>query len=188
MDDNPLLDELADTLRKATLALADDDVAFMLGGSLASWVRGGPGPTRDIDLLVRPEDAERAIGALARAGMRTERRAEDWFLKAYDGDVPVDVIFRPGGVVVDDGMFERADAMRVMAITMPVVSIDDYVITKLLALNEHSLNLEPLLAIARAIREQIDWSRVGARTGDSPYASAFFTLIEELGLASTEES
>ena len=79
-------------------------------------------------------------------------------------------------------MFQRADEIRVMAITMPVVSIDDLVVTKLMVLNEHSLNLEPLLAIARAVREQIDWETVRGRTQDSPYARAFFTLVEELGL------
>jgi predicted nucleotidyltransferase len=187
-DDDPLLDALAATLNKAALALRDAEVEFMLGGSVASWVRGGPGPTQDIDLLVRPADAERALSALGRAGMSTERRAEDWFVKAHDGEIPVDVIFRPGGIVVDDGMFERADEIRVMAITMPVVSIDDLVITKLMVLNEHSLNLEPLLAIARAVREQIDWDLVRARTRQSPYATAFFTLVDELGLVARRGS
>jgi predicted nucleotidyltransferase len=181
-DDDPLLGALAATLNKAALALKDAEIEFMLGGSVASWVRGGPGPTKDIDLLVRPDDAERALEALGDTGMRTERRAEDWFVKAHDGDIPVDVIFRPGGIVVDDEMFERADEIRVMAITMPVVSIDDLVVTKLMVLNEHSLNLEPLLAIARAVREQIDWEAVRTRTQQSPYANAFFTLVEELGL------
>jgi predicted nucleotidyltransferase len=181
-DNDPLLDALAATLNKATLALKDTEIEFMLGGSVASWIRGGPGPTKDIDLLVRPNDADRAIDALALAGMSTERRAEEWFVKAHDGDIPVDVIFQPGGILVDDEMFQRADEIRVMAITMPVVSIDDLVVTKLMVLNEHSLNLEPLLAIARAVREQIDWETVRGRTQDSPYARAFFTLVEELGL------
>lgn len=186
VDDDPLLDALASTLNKSALALNDAEIGFMLGGSVASWVRGGPGPTQDVDLLVRPVDAERALDALERSGLRSERRAEDWFLKAHDGDIPVDLIFRPGGIVVDDAMFDRADEIRVMGITMPVVSIDDLIITKLMALNEHSLNLEPLVAIARAVREQVDWARVRSETRQSPYASGFFTLVEELGLAPSE--
>ena len=45
---------------------------FLLGGSLASWARGGPETTNDIDLMVRREDAKRAQDALAAAGMRAE--------------------------------------------------------------------------------------------------------------------
>ena len=37
--------------------------------------------------------------------------------------------------------------------------------------------------IARALREQIDWRQLRARTSGSPYAKAFFTLVEELGVA-----
>jgi hypothetical protein len=32
------------------------------------------------------------------------------------------------------------------------------------------------------VREQVDWSDVRRRTEDSPYARAFFTLVEELGI------
>jgi len=34
----------------------------------------------------------------------------------------------------------------------------------------------------RALREQIDWEDVRARTAKSPYARAFFCLVEELGI------
>jgi hypothetical protein len=60
--------------------------------------------------------------------------------------------------------------------------------TKLLALSEHSLDLEQLLQIARSLREALDWEEVRARTDDSPYARAFFTLVEELGIAPRRES
>jgi hypothetical protein len=36
--------------------------------------------------------------------------------------------------------------------------------------------------MARAVRERIDWNRVRAATDDSPYARAFFTLLEGLAL------
>jgi hypothetical protein len=52
--------------------------------------------------------------------------------------------------------------------------------TKLMALTEHSLRYEGLLQIARALREQIDWAAVRARTQDSPFARAFFVLLEGL--------
>jgi hypothetical protein len=39
-----------------------------------------------------------------------------------------------------------------------------------------------VLEIARTLREQIDWDDVRERTEESPFAKAFFTLIEELGI------
>jgi len=36
--------------------------------------------------------------------------------------------------------------------------------------------------MARPVREQVDWAEVRARTEASPYARAFFTLVEELGI------
>ena len=56
--------------------------------------------------------------------------------------------------------------------------------TKLMALTEHSLDYAGPLRIARALREQIDWDEVRGRTRSSPFAVAFFVLIEKLGIVS----
>jgi hypothetical protein len=61
-----------------------------------------------------------------------------------------------------------------------VMALEDVMATKLLALTEHSLRYESLLQIARALREQIDWPVVRARTAGSPFARAFFVLLEGL--------
>lgn len=39
-----------------------------------------------------------------------------------------------------------------------------------------------MLAVARALREQIDWAEVEERSSSSPFAQAFFTLAEGLGI------
>jgi hypothetical protein len=69
-----------------------------------------------------------------------------------------------------------------MAQPMLVASLDDVVATKLLAINEQSPDFSSVLELARSLREQIDWVLVRERTADSPFARAFFTLIEELGI------
>jgi hypothetical protein len=101
-------DELLETLKKAAAALRDAEVPFLLGGGLAAWARGGPESDHDLDLMIKPEDAERAAKALAEAGFRIEEPPEEWLYKAWDGDALVDVIFEPSGGPVDDGMLERA--------------------------------------------------------------------------------
>jgi hypothetical protein len=176
------LDELVATLKRAGAALREADVPFMLGGGLAAWARGGPPSDHDVDLFVREEDAERALEALAEAGMRTERPPEEWLYKAYDGDVLVDLIFHPAGGPVGDAHFDRAVRLEVAGQTMLAASIDDVLVTKLLALTEQEPDFRSVLALSRALREQIDWQVVREASDGSPFARAFFTLAEELGI------
>jgi Uncharacterised nucleotidyltransferase len=176
-------ESLTETLKVAVATLNAAEVPFVLGGSLAAWARGGPEPQNDLDLMVKPEDAEAALQALAETGMRPERPPEEWLFKAWHGDVMIDLIFQPSGLEMTDEVFQRADTIPVLAVATPVMAIDDVLATKLMALTEHSLDYSSLLAIARAVREQVDWAALRARTSSSPYAQAFFTLVERLGIA-----
>ena len=174
---------LLDTLKKGAGALRDAEVPFALGGGLAVWARGGAKTEHDVDFFVKAEDAERAQRALVDAGMTPETPPEGWLLKAWDGDVLVDLVFEPRGGPVTDEWFERAEELDVYAVTMLVASLDDVLVTKLLALTEQNLDYSSVLEIARAVREQIDWDEVRSRCAGSPYAAAFLVLVEELGIA-----
>jgi Uncharacterised nucleotidyltransferase len=183
MGDEPPIGPIVDTLKRSVAALRDAEVPYLLGGSLACWARGGPRPENDLDLMVRPEDAKRAQDALVAAGMRAEDPPEEWLLKAWDGDVLVDLIFGPTGVPLDEETFARGDDIAVMSVTTRVMALNDVLVSKLLALDEHCLDYEDLLRIARALREQVDWDELRERTAASPFAKAFFTMVEELGVA-----
>jgi hypothetical protein len=175
-------EDLLETLKKTAAVLRDAEVPFLLGGGLAAWTRGGPETEHDLDLMVKPRDAERALQALAGASFRAGNPPEDWLYKAWDGDILVDIIFRASGGEVDDAMFGRAEELDVQAVRMEVMSLEDVMATKLLSLHEHEVDYENVLEIARALREQIDWDDVRRRTRSSPYARAFFYLAEELGI------
>src|SRR5919108_1695176 len=179
---NVQVDDLVDAMKHAAAALRDADVRFALAGGLACWARGGPATDHDVDFLVKPEDAQRAGDALATAGMRVERPPEDWLLKANHEGTLVDLIFCPSGGPVTDEMLNRAEEREVMAMRLPVISLEEVLATKLLALTEQEPNYRSVLEIARTLREQIRWEEVRERTNGSPFAKAFFTLIEELGI------
>jgi hypothetical protein len=173
---------IRETLKKAAAALREAEVPFVLGGGLASWARGGPESDHDLDLLVKPEDADRALAVLAEAGMRPERPPENWLYKVWDGNVMVDLIFDPEGGSVTDELIERSDEREVEAVRMRVLSVNDLLATKLLALKEHEVDYDSVLEIARSLREQIDWKALRRKTEHSPYARAFFTLVDALGI------
>jgi hypothetical protein len=182
------VEPLVQTMKHAAAALREADIEFMLGGGLAVWARGGPPTDHDVDFYLREVHAAQGIEALVAAGLRPEHPPEEWLYKAYDGDVLVDLIFRPAGGPIDDEHFARATWLEVGAQSLLVASIDDVLVTKLLALTEQSPDYGPVLQVARALREQIDWSFVRSRSEISPFAQAFFTLIEGLGIVSREDS
>src|SRR4051794_24641370 len=181
-DDEQPFSVFENALKKSAAALRGADIPFLLGGSLASWARGGPETRHDLDLVIKPEDVERALDALREAGLRPEDPPEEWLVKAWDGDTLVDLIFYPKGTPVDDALIERGEVMSVLGMEMRVMALEDVLVTKLMALSEHSLRYESLLPIARALREQVDWESVRSRTAESTWARAFFVMLEGLGI------
>lgn len=177
------LPDLISTMKHSLAALRDADIDVVLGGGLAVWARGGPATEHDVDLFVHEQDAERALAALVAIGFRSERPPEGWLFKTWDGDILVDLIFRPAGGRVGEALFARAESMEVMAQPTLVAAVDDILVSKLLALAEHDLDYRPILEIARSLREQVDWADVRRRTSGSPFAAAFLTLVEQLGIA-----
>jgi predicted nucleotidyltransferase len=177
-------DDLLSAMKQAAAALRDSGIEFALAGGLAIYAQGGPETEHDVDFVLRPGDAERALDVLAAQGFSCERPPEGWLYKVYDGNgAMIDLIFAPNNMPdTVDAILERAHDLEVYAITIKVMSVTDVLATKLLALKEHELDYESVLEIARACREQIDWDVLHRRTGDSPYAAAFFTLAGELGL------
>ena len=183
MASEPTFEEIQTTLKRSSAAMKAAEVEFVLAGGVACWARGGPSTTHDIDYMVRPRDSEAALAALATAGIRAEHPPEEWLVKAWDGNVLIDLIYEPIGLVVDDELFERSGMLDVLGVSIHVMQIDDVLTAKLLALHEHYLDLEPLIDIARSVREQVDWPALRARTEESPYARAFFTIADGLGLS-----
>ena len=186
MAGNGTFGDLLDAMKRAAATLRDHQIPFTLAGSLAVYARGGPESEHDVDFVLAPQDADRALEVLGHAGFHCERPPEGWLYKVFDAnDAMIDLIFSPNGqppeVVAE--IVDRADELEVYAITMRVMSATDVLASKLLALREHYLDYEPSLEVARALREQIDWTMLAERTSGSPYAAAFLTLAQGLGLA-----
>lgn len=72
-----LQDELLRTLTKVANALRSAEIPFALTGGCAGYARGGPASEHDVDLLVRPEDATKAVKVLVQRGLRAAEPPED---------------------------------------------------------------------------------------------------------------
>lgn len=175
-------EKIAASMKRAAAALRDAGVEFALAGSLASWARGGPQSSHDLDFVIREPDSERALEAVEAVGMRREDPPEEWLVKAWDGNgVLVDLIFGPSAVAADE-VLERAEVVNVLSMEMPVMALEDVIVTKVMSLTEHSVDYGTLIEMARALRERIDWQAVRDRTADSPFAAAYLVLLDRLGI------
>lgn len=180
MDDRAALQ---DALRLTAVALEDAQVPFALVGGYAAWARGAPEPSHDADFAVREVDVPRAREAIAAAGLDLADPPENWLFKAYYQGALVDVLYRMVGEPVTEEMLARSDVLEVLAVRMPVLSATDILSAKMRVLGEHYCDFTGLLAMARALREQIDWHQVREETSDHPFARAFLHLVHELGVS-----
>jgi hypothetical protein len=176
-------DELLQAMRTTVEILQDHEILFALGGGLAAWAHGGPRSEHDVDLIFTPEHAASAVEALAAEGLRTARPPEGWLYKAWhENGVLVDLIFEPAGGSYTAEQIERMPKEEVAALRIRVLPAEDILASKLLALTEQDPDFSDVLELARALREQIDWTALQTRTSASPFAAAFFTLTRRLGI------
>jgi hypothetical protein len=178
----PTFDDMLAALKKAAGVLRDAGIPYAVAGGFAIWARGGPGSDHDVDIVVREQDVEATLAAMEVSGMRTERPPEGWLVKAFDGEVMIDLIHHPAGMRITDEVLAGCDDLMVGALKMPVLPAGDVLFTKLRSMTEHHLDYKSLIDVTRTLREQVDWADIRARTEDSPFARAFFTLVEGLDL------
>ena len=179
----PTFEELIDAMKDGVAVLHGAEIPFVLGGGLSVWARGGPRSEHDVDFLMRPDDVDTALAAFDEAGWETARPPEGWLVKTWHPNgALVDLIYNPASGPITDEQIEREPLAEVMAVRIHVSTLEDVLVAKLMALTEQEPDFGPVLEWARALREQIDWEEVRARTESSPFAQAFFTLIAALGI------
>lgn len=174
---------LQDALRMSAVALEEAGVPFALVGGYAAWARGAPEPDHDADFAIPEADVGRAQEALAAAGLEVREPAENWLFKAFHHGAMVDILFRMVGEPITKEMLDRSDTMEVLAVRMPVLDATDIISAKMRVLGEHYCDFTRMIAMVRALREQVDWHRVRRETAETPYGRAFLLLVHELGIS-----
>jgi hypothetical protein len=176
---------LLGTLKKVAAAMRLAGIPAALAGGYAVYARGGALSEHDVDFLIRQSDVDSVRTALEKDGLTLVTPPEDWLIKAYDEDRMVDLIFRPVQRPVTDDMIADSDELAIGGSHVPVISATTLMAFKLLAMNEHACDFAPSLALARSLREQIDWPRLRSDVAESPFALAGLQLIDGLKIAET---
>lgn len=144
-------------LRETIDTLEGAEIEHLLFGGLAVACLARPRWTHDIDLLLRPDDAEQALAVLAEAGYDVERTDPLWLFKARRDGVTVDLIFMSeGGIYLDDEMLERSVETDFQGERVRTVGPEDLVLIKTSAHGE-DMPYHWFDAIAVVAQQELDW-------------------------------
>ena len=161
-------DQFPAVLRDAVDAISGAAIGFGVFGGVASAVYGRPRWTKDIDVLVRPEDAGPVLDALDGHGFETERTNPAWIFKGRRDDVLVDVIFKAkADVYFDDAMAERVRVATFQGVEVPVVAPEDIIVMKAITTDEatpwHWYDAIGIMAV-----NELDWDYLLERARKGP--------------------
>ncbi|WP_410477947.1 nucleotidyltransferase domain-containing protein [Myxococcus sp. MxC21-1] len=146
--------------------LSDARIPFLVGGAYAfAHYTGIYRDTKDLDLFIRKDDADRALEVLARHGWSTQRNVHGWLHKAFWDDFLVDLIFASGNgiTVVDDGWFEHAVRARLLNCACNVPPAEEIYWSKAFVLERERFDGHELTHLLLKTGRTFDWPRLLAR-------------------------
>lgn len=162
------LPNIVSTLFAAIEIIEEKNIPYALIGGIAVKELGRPRVTHDIDIFVKPDDADNILEILKQEGFETERRDPFWLYKAWRGDVLVDIIFRSCG----DIYFEEEVRSHVRRIPyygryINAISPEDFIVIKSAAHQEDNPH-HWHDALAVLTQGNLDWDYLLKRARHSP--------------------
>lgn len=157
-------DHFSDVLAEVGVILDAARIDHALIGGIASSVLGRPRTTRDIDVFVKPHDADAALTALGERGFVIDRLDAAWIFKATKHDIQVDLIFYTRyGIYLDDAMVEHARAATYRGAKLRVVAPEDLIVMKAVA-HDEATPRHWHDALGLLTSSELDWDYLLARS------------------------
>lgn len=172
-------------LASGAAALDEAGARFLLAGALAmATYTGHWRNTKDMDVIVRAEDRERAVDALRRAGFEDyyDQLAYDrsWIFRGFRDGVLFDVIWALPNhrVGIDDAWFERARRISLHGRNYLVSPPEEIVRVKLYVMQRERCDWVDVLNLLAAAVERISWPWLVERMGrDLPLLHAALAIF-----------
>src|SRR5215203_3703283 len=165
----PLSAETAAFYRRMMHSLIDGGLPFLVGGAYAlARYTGIERHTKDFDVFVRPEDAERALALLGEIGCATELTFPHWLGKAWCSDDFIDVIFSSGNGIadVDDDWFRYAVDEIVLGVPVRLIPPEEMLWSKAFVMERERFDGADINHLLRAMAADLDWPRLLERFGE----------------------
>ena len=162
------LSKIITTLFAAIEALEEKNVPYALIGGIAVKELGRPRITHDIDIFVKPDDANYVLTVLQEKGFAIEKRDPFWLFKGWRDEVLVDIIFRSCG----DIYFEEEVRSHVRRIPcygrfINAISPEDFIVIKSAAHQEDNPH-HWHDALAVLTQGNLDWEYLIRRSRFAP--------------------
>jgi len=158
---------------KAIDAVRSRGVPFMLGGgfALASFT-GRWRDTKDIDFYIHPQDRDKVVEALARAGFKDyfpqlpyDRK---WIYRSIQSEVIVDIIWSMANqrAQVDELWFQRAGTLNLRGQHLLLIPPEELLWCKLYILQRDHCDWGDVFNLIYAVGSKLDWSHLIWRLED----------------------
>jgi hypothetical protein len=124
--------------------------------------------TKDLDIFITPENAERALQHLAAAGFDCEVRDPVWLAKAHRADFYVDLItgMSNGVITVDDSWIERGRVEIIMDVSSRVLAAEELIASKLFVTRRERFDGADIAHVIHGTRGNLEWDRLLSLIGD----------------------
>ncbi len=164
----PLLPNIINTLFAAIETIEEKNIHYALIGGIAVKELGRPRVTHDIDIFVKPDDADYVLEILKEKGFEIERRDPFWLYKAWRDEVLVDVIFRScGDMYFEEEVREHVRRIPYHGKFVNAISPEDFIVIKSAAHQEDNpQHWHDALAVLT--QGNLDWEYLLKRARHSP--------------------
>lgn len=165
LSDQPSLEKI---LFAAIDILEKSGIPYALIGGVAVKSLGRPRVTHDIDLFVRPDDANRVLEVLEAEGFISQKRDPFWLFKAWKENILVDVIFKSSGdIYFDEDVRAHVRRMPYLGRYINAISPEDFLVIKAAAHQEHNPHhWHDALAVLK--QGNLDWDYLLRRAKHAP--------------------
>lgn len=162
------LPSIVRTLFAAVETIEEHDIPYALIGGLAVKELGRPRITHDIDVFVKPDDANYLLKILEEKGFETEKRDPFWLYKAWRDDVLVDIIFKSSGdIYFGDEIMAHVRRIPFHGKLINSISPEDFIVIKAAAHQEDNPH-HWHDALAVLTQGNLDWDYLLKRAKHAP--------------------
>jgi predicted nucleotidyltransferase len=156
------------TLLAAIETIEKSGIPYALIGGVAVKELGRPRITHDIDLFVKPDDADQILEVLKVRDFHIERRDPFWLYKAWREEVLVDVIFKSSGdIYFDEDVRSHVRRIPYQGRFINAISPEDFIIIKAAAHQEDNPH-HWHDALAVLTQGNLDWEYLLRRAKHAP--------------------
>ncbi len=165
LSDLPTLEKV---LFEAIEIMENSKIPYALMGGVASKSLGRPRVTHDIDLFIRPDDADKTLVAFEQQGFISQKRDPTWLYKAWKDNILVDIIFKSSGdIYFDEEVEEHVRRVMYLGKSLNAISPEDFLVIKAAAHQEHNPHhWHDALAVLK--QGNLDWDYLLRRAKNSP--------------------